>query len=83
MADTQRIPYLALDPEVEAALSADRAAGRLHPARFQDEKVLRREAKAHDQASLVRPAFVRDIEKIMHVPAYNRYADKTQVFSLT
>ena len=28
-----------------------------------------------------RPAFVRDIEKIMHLPYYNRYADKTQVFS--
>lgn len=27
------------------------------------------------------PAFVRDVEKIMHSPYYNRYADKTQVFS--
>ena len=27
------------------------------------------------------PAFARDIEKILNVPAYNRYADKTQVFS--
>lgn len=28
-----------------------------------------------------RPVFVRDTEKIMHLPYYNRYADKTQVFS--
>lgn len=35
-----------------------------------------------DKATLWRPAFVRDVEKIMHSPYYNRYADKTQVFSL-
>lgn len=35
----------------------------------------------HDQANLWRPAYVRDVEKIMHSPYYNRYADKTQVFS--
>ena len=31
----------------------------------------------------LRPAFVRDTEKILHLPYYNRYADKTQVFSFT
>ncbi|MGN0149263.1 MAG: deoxyguanosinetriphosphate triphosphohydrolase family protein [Clostridia bacterium] len=35
----------------------------------------------HDKANLWRPAYVRDVEKIMHSPYYNRYADKTQVFS--
>ena len=34
-----------------------------------------------DKANLWRPVFVRDTEKIMHLPYYNRYADKTQVFS--
>lgn len=34
-----------------------------------------------DKASLWRPCYVRDIEKIMHHPFYNRYTDKTQVFS--
>lgn len=34
-----------------------------------------------DKENLWRPAFVRDIEKIIHSPYYNRYADKTQVFS--
>lgn len=37
--------------------------------------------KDHDKATIIRPAFDRDIEKIMYVPAYNRYNDKTQVFS--
>ncbi len=36
----------------------------------------------HDKANLWRPAFVRDAEKILHCPYYNRYGDKTQVFSL-
>ncbi len=34
-----------------------------------------------DRANLHRPSFVRDVEKILHCPYYNRYADKTQVFS--
>ena len=34
-----------------------------------------------DIASIWRPAYVRDVEKIIHTPAYNRYAGKTQVFS--
>lgn len=74
-------PYLSLDPEVEAAIRADRAAGRANPARFRDEDVVRREDFKHDEATLTRPAFVRDIEKVLNIPAYNRYTDKTQVFS--
>jgi len=34
-----------------------------------------------DKATVLRPAYVRDTEKIMHHPFYNRYTDKTQVFS--
>jgi len=36
----------------------------------------------HDKSNLWRPAYVRDAEKILHCPYYNRYGDKTQVFSL-
>ena len=46
----------------------------------QNEDVIRRDHKK-DKQSLWRPAFVRDVEKIIHCPFYNRYADKTQVFS--
>lgn len=77
----EQVPYLRLDPEIEKAVRADRAAGKLSPHRFRDEDVLRREDKPHDAATLARPAFARDIEKILNVPAYNRYAGKTQVFS--
>ena len=37
---------------------------------------------SRDRANILRPAFVRDVNKIMNIPYYTRYADKTQVFSL-
>ncbi len=40
-----------------------------------------RRDNTRDRASLWRPCHVRDIEKILHHPYYNRYTDKTQVFS--
>ena len=46
-----------------------------------DDPAVRRENREHDKATLWRGAYVRDAEKIMHSPYYNRYADKTQVFS--
>ena len=75
------IPYRTLDPEIEAAIRADRTSGRAKPHAFDDADVVRREPNPHDDATLARPAFARDIEKILNVPAYNRYAGKTQVFS--
>lgn len=33
------------------------------------------------QYDICRPNFTRDVEAILHVPYYNRYNDKTQVFS--
>lgn len=34
-----------------------------------------------DKESVWRPAYTRDVDKIIHSPYYNRYTDKTQVFS--
>lgn len=58
----------------------DRKDHRENPYAFSDADIVRR-APAHDIANLWRPAFVRDIEKILHNPYYNRYSDKTQVLS--
>lgn len=77
-----KLPYLTLDPDIEQAILEDRATGWVNPYAFSNNDITRREDKPHDRATLTRPAFVRDIEKILNVPAYNRYADKTQVFSL-
>ena len=74
-------PYLTLDPEIEAAIRENRDKGWKNPQAFKDSDVLRREANPHDEATITRSAFARDIEKIINTPAYNRYADKTQVFS--
>ena len=74
--------YLQLDPDVEQAIAENLRCGRMHPRSFPDEQALRREDNPHDAATLARPAFSRDIDKIMNIPAYNRYAGKTQVFSL-
>ena len=47
---------------------------------FCDEAVIRRD-DTRDKANIIRTPFIRDIDKIIHCPFYNRYADKTQVFS--
>lgn len=73
--------YHNLSEELQARITEDRKNHMVNPYAFQDEDVLRRNME-HDKANLWRPAFVRDVEKIMHIPYYNRYADKTQVFSL-
>ena len=50
--------------------------------RFDDRLACRRSFVPRDQHTVWRPAFVHDIDKIMHCPYFNRYSDKTQVFSL-
>lgn len=44
-------------------------------------KDVKRRVQERDKANLWRPCYIRDIEKILHHPYYNRYTDKTQVFS--
>ncbi len=73
--------YHTLSKALQERIREDRAGHVKNPYAFQDENIIRREM-SHDKANIWRPAFVRDIEKIMHLPFYNRYADKTQVFSL-
>lgn len=75
------IPYLELDDDIAEQIKEDKAKGITSPYAFRDEDIIRREDNPHDRASLTRPAFMRDVEKIVNVPAYNRYAGKTQVFS--
>ena len=76
------LQYHQLSRELQERVQADRAAHWENPWRFPDEGAQRRDMD-RDKASLWRPAFVRDSEKIMHLPLYNRYADKTQVFSFS
>lgn len=59
----------------------DRQSGWVNPFRAQDEDAVRREARHSDANSIWRPSYVRDTEKILHLPAYSRLNGKTQVFS--
>lgn len=59
----------------------DRASGLTNPYRANEAQALRRNPHRDMSKRLHRPAFVRDIDKILHVAPYNRYAGKTQVFS--
>ena len=72
--------YHSLSKELQERIQEDRERHWVNPYAFSDKDVVRREMD-HDIANLWRPTFVRDAEKIMHVPYYNRYSDKTQVFS--
>lgn len=72
--------YENLSSELELQMQSDRENNTLPQFYFDEKKVIRRD-NSRDKASILRPAFIRDIDKIIHCPCYNRYADKTQVFS--
>ena len=74
--------YESLSPELTRRIHSDRLSGTMPRVGTDDAHILRRRAVAGDRATLWRPAFVHDIDKILHCPYYNRYSDKTQVFSL-
>lgn len=72
--------YNKLDLNLQEQIQNDRKEHKINPYAFVDEKSVRRESE-RDKSNLWRPTFVRDIEKTLHLPLYNRYGDKTQVFS--
>ena len=73
--------YTALSPALCEQIESDKRNGTFGRLAFSDDRAIRRD-ETRDRATLLRPPFVRDAEKILHSPFYNRYADKTQVFSL-
>ena len=76
----EKTMYKKLLPEVQEQIERDRATNVVNPYRFNDADAVRRDP-TRDKANLWRTTFIRDTEKILHLPVYNRYADKTQVFS--
>ena len=72
--------YQSLSAELTEQVLTDRKNGTLPMVGFDETDTIRRNNQ-RDKANVIRTAFVRDIDKIMHCPYYNRYADKTQVFS--
>lgn len=72
--------YKKLNEDMEKRILQDKEKGILSLGFTPNEAAVRRKQN-WDKNTLLRPAYVRDVEKIMHTPYYNRYADKTQVFS--
>lgn len=73
--------YDVLSKEITERIIRDRERGTLPRLAFEDSQAIRRHFHESDVTSVLRSPFIRDIDKIMHCPYYNRYADKTQVFS--
>lgn len=72
--------YEKLSADLSAKIKADRENNSLPQVAFTEDDIIRRD-NSKDKANIIRTAFIRDIDKIIHCPYYNRYADKTQVFS--
>ena len=73
--------YEKLSDEIYARIKNDRENAFAGKLTFNEVNVVRRDSNK-DKANIIRTAFIRDIDKIIHCPFYNRYADKTQVYSL-
>ena len=71
-----------LSPALSARLAQDQANHTLPDVGTPDGMALRRLDLSTDLPTVWRPSFIKDVDKIMHCPYYNRYTDKTQVFSL-
>ncbi len=72
--------YERLSDNISKQIENDRKNDNLSAFGFDEENALRRNNE-RDKASAIRTAFIRDTDKIIHCPYFNRYADKTQVFS--
>lgn len=72
--------YMKLSKEVEDRIRHDIAEGTKPNISCSNDKVIRRNNE-RDKSTIWRPSFARDVDKIMHSAYYNRYSDKTQVFS--
>lgn len=79
---TNMAEYEILSKKIEEQITFDRLNHSANPYAFKDENATRYNPNTHDGATVIRSNFIRDAEKILHCPFYNRYSDKTQVFSL-
>lgn len=74
------LKYERLIDDISEKIKTDRENNTAPSVAFDENNVIRRN-NGKDKADVIRTAFIRDIDKIIHCPYYNRYADKTQVFS--
>lgn len=61
-----------LSPALSAQIAADRKNDTIPPVAFDAANIIRRHPRPGDEADLVRSGFMRDTDKIMYCPYYNR-----------
>lgn len=71
-----------VSPELTNRMEYESENGTYLKVGFDNACVTRRYKVAKDTSTIWRQPFVHDIDKIMHSPYFNRYSDKTQVYSL-
>ena len=74
--------YETLSNKLTARMELEHQNGTFIKTGFDDRNALRRTAEDSSRFTIWRPNFAHDIDRIIHCPYYNRYSDKTQVFSL-
>ena len=72
--------YEQLSPELNERIRQDKENGTRPQFAARSADAVRRDPDL-DREAVWRTAYVRDVDKILHSPFYNRYTDKTQVFS--
>lgn len=73
--------YEELSSALEAEILENQRRGWVSPYACPNEAVMRRLERPSDVPKTYRPPFSKDADKILNSLFYNRYADKTQVFS--
>ena len=77
----RRLSYETLTPELNQRIIEEKEGCTFVSFATGDRDAIRRHPRTSDIANVVRTPYIRDIDKILHCPYYNRYSDKTQVFS--
>lgn len=74
--------YEVLSKELTERMEYEKATGTYVKVAFDDSAAIRRDTESAKKATVMRPEFIYDSDNILYCPYYNRYTDKTQVFSL-
>lgn len=73
--------YETISASLEDQIRRDQLSGWTSPYACRNSDVIRRTFRESDQPKIYRPPFSKDADKILNSAFYNRYTDKTQVFS--
>ncbi|MDR3258433.1 MAG: HD domain-containing protein [Fusobacteriaceae bacterium] len=73
--------YKSLSKNLIKKIEKDAIIPRIFDYSCSNDSAIRKNLMKNDVGTLWIPTFARDVEKILHLPLYNRYSDKTQVFS--